>query len=107
MAYTMHTPFVVHVSQELGDDGHEIQARINYSVTPARAATLEEPAEEAGVWINAVTIDGSDAPGWLFEMVDLDQALRAELLAHAADCDEGAREDAAEARREELGMEGR
>jgi hypothetical protein len=107
MAYHMHTIFLVHVTLELGDDGHEVEARIDYSVSRARPATLEEPSEEASVSIDRITIDGSDAPGWLFEMAESDQALLDELMAHAADTEEHARDRAADERREDLRMEGR
>lgn len=107
MAYTMHTSFVVHVNNELGDDGHEVQARINYSVSKGYPDTFEEPGWGPSVSINALTADGTDAPGWLIGMAEEDDGLIAELLAHAADTDEHARDQAADARREEQMLERR
>lgn len=101
MPYTMHTSFVVHVCDQIGDDGHDIEAVIGFSVHPARAATLEEPAEDASVSIHNIYVDGSYAPGWLFEMAEKDDGLTAELLDHAVDTDEYDRDQAYDARRED------
>jgi hypothetical protein len=102
MAYTMHTSFIVHVNHELGDDGRDVAAKINYSVDKGYPATLEEPGCGPEVSINSISVDGINAPGWLFNMAAEDEALLSELLAHAADTDEDARDRAYEARREEL-----
>lgn len=102
MAYTMHTVFLVHVCDQIGDDGHEVKARINYSVSNGYSATLEEPGSGPEVSINSISVDGINAPGWLFEMAETDEGLLNELIAHAADTDEHARDEAADRRREEL-----
>jgi hypothetical protein len=105
MSYTMHTSFRVHVSDELGDDGHEIPARIIYSVMQGYPDTLEEPGCGPTVSINSIDIGGISAPGWLFSMVENDEGLANELLTHAAETDGHARDQAADARRDERMME--
>jgi hypothetical protein len=105
MAYTMHTSFVVHVSNELGDDGHDIDAKIAYTVSKGYPDTWEEPGCGPSVSIHAIYIDGGYAPGWLIGMAEEDEALAAELLAHAADTDEHARDQAADARRDDMRTE--
>lgn len=102
--YTMHTSFTVHLTHELGDDGHDVEACIKYRVYPGRAATLEGPAEGASVCIQTIHLDGSatEAPAWVYAMAEADGALTNELLAWAADRDEHARDEAADHRRETL-----
>lgn len=101
MAYTMHTQFTVHVCHELGDDGHDVDAKIAYSVDLGYPDTLEEPGCGPTVSINAIYIDGGFAPAWLIGMAEEDASLIEELLVHAADCEEIARDQVADARRED------
>lgn len=105
MSYLMHAAFTVHLKLELGDEGHELKARINYSVSKGYPDTREQPGCGPSVSINAISVDGINAPGWLFAMAEADEALTAELLQHAADTDEHDRDQAADSRREELRME--
>jgi hypothetical protein len=105
MSYTMHTTFVVNLTFDLGGDGHDLSVRINYSVSKGYADTLEEPGCGPSVSINSISAGGADAPAWLWAMAEADESLTGELLAHAADCDERARDDAADARRDDLMME--
>lgn len=105
MTYTMHTQFIVHVTHELGDDGHDVNAKIVYTVDRGYPATLQDPGCGPSVSISDVYVDGVVAPSWLAGVAEDDAGLIAELLAHAADCDEHARDQAADARREELQME--
>lgn len=101
MAYTMHTQFTVHVSHELGDDGHDVNAKIAYSVDLGYPDSLEEPGWGPTISINGIYIDGGYAPAWLIGIAEQDANLTEELLRHAADCEEIARDQAADARRDE------
>lgn len=101
MPYTMHTQFTVHVSDQLGDDGHDVNATITYSVDLGYPDSFEEPGCGPTVSISAIYIDGGYAPAWLIAIAEQDNGLTEELLKHASDCEEYRRDQAADARREE------
>ena len=101
MTYAMHTQFILHMTQELGDDGHDVSAKIIYTVSKGYADTLEEPGCGPSVSISDIYIDGAPAPSWMSAIAEDDAGLAAELLSHAADCDERARDQAADARHDE------
>lgn len=101
MTYSMHTQFIVHLTDELGYDGHDVPALILYSVNKGYPATQEEPSFGPTVSISEIIVDGKAAPAWIFRIAEDDGSLTAELLSHAADCDERAYDRATEARRDE------
>jgi hypothetical protein len=113
MPYTMHTGVIFTLTDDIDREEHEAKLRLKFRVYPARAATMTEPGEAASVSIQEADIEHGTglgrqfipAPPWLWPALESDQRLHAELLAHAADTDEYARDRAADARREEMMME--
>lgn len=108
--YTYRTGLAFTLSDSVDADQHSVDLTIRFTVHPGCKATLEEPGEGPSVSIQAATIitkmgtqlqREDDAPDWMWPFLEKDEALQAELLAHAADLEEYARDYAADARRED------
>src|SRR5206468_2406556 len=117
-SYTYKTGILFTLSDASEGDQHEVALTLKYAVSRGYAATLEEPGEGPSVSIESATITSTPqangqlarayaAPDWLWPFLEGDEALHAELLAHAADDDEYARNQAADARRKERMLEHR
>jgi hypothetical protein len=118
VTYTYKTGILFTLSDASAADPHEVTLTLKYTVSRGYAATLEEPGEGPSVSLQTATITATpqangqlrrayDAPDWLWPFLEGDEALHAELLAHAADDDEYARDQAADGRREERMLEDR
>lgn len=88
------------------DEPHRVHLTLKYRVECGAEATLEEPGYGPSVSIADAIIttrDGFTRPldGWLWTFLEDDDALTAELLTHAAYMDDYAREQKADAEREE------
>ena len=101
---TFKTGFAMHV----WDGGeYEFQAVISYRVYPGSPQTRDDPGCDATAEIETVRLvklDGTKeypVPAWLQAMLEGDEALLDSLLSDAADADEYARDQAADATREE------
>lgn len=112
--YTYRTGMDLRFSDSMDADEHSVDLTIHYTVSPGCRATFEQPGEGPTVSIQGATITSAigtklqredDAPDWMWPFLEKDAALAAELLAHAEDADEYARDQAAEARREERLLE--
>lgn len=112
MAYTYKTGLLFTLSDSVDAKEHDVELVIKYRVSPGSAPTREQPGEGPSVSIESATIRSlyimptthEPAPGWLWPYLNgfaEDEALIAELLAHAENADEAARDQAADARREE------
>lgn len=108
---SLHT-LKTHLRLSLGGvEEHEVDARVSYWFTPAWPASSMDPGSGATVEIDNIQIaNGKDfhgLPGWLVDAFRDDEELIADCLADKAESDEYAREQAADARREERFLEGR
>lgn len=93
---------------------YQVELAIRYSVNPARELAREQPGEGASVEFSSAKIivgHGSanrreyDAPDWLWPFIEADEELAGDMLEAAAADDEYARDQAADARREEQRLE--
>lgn len=113
MAHTYKTGIVFTLSDSSDALQHDVNLTLKFTVYPGCEPTREQPGEGPSVSIQSATIrclhrgDGRehDAPDWLWPFLEADEALAAEMLASAAHDDEYARDQAADARREERQME--
>lgn len=111
--YKYQTGILFTLSDAVGAAEHDVRLTLKYTVYPGCAPTLEQPGEGPSVSIQSATVYSHiatfrreyDAPEWLWPYLESDEALVAELLAHAANADEYARDQAADARREERTLE--
>jgi hypothetical protein len=109
MAYTYKTELLFTLSDGATEEPHRVKLEVKFTVNRARSATLEEPGEGASVSIHdahIVTTTGiyrnaEVAPNWLWPFLESDEALQSEMLTAAVEDDEYARDQAADARREE------
>jgi len=81
----------------LGGDDHAVPLELEYAVYRGRDATFEEPAEGPSLTITKATLTDSKgiryrAHDWLWEILEADQELAAELLSEANASDDDARE---------------
>jgi hypothetical protein len=112
--HTYKTELVFSLSDSVDADEHHIPLELRYTVYPGCEPPLEQPGEGPSTSIQRATIGGRfhplgahDAPSWLWSYLEGDEALLAEMLAHAAAANEYARDQAADARREERRLEER
>ena len=112
--YTYKTEVVFTLSDSVDAEQHHFPIVIRYTVYPGCAPTLEQPGEGPNASIQSASIGGAfhplgahDAPAWLWSYLEGDESLQAELLAYAADMNEHARDQAADAKREEQRLEKR
>lgn len=104
MAYTYRTGLSIGVCDPAD---HSLPIRLTFSVYPGCAATLEQPGEAASAElltaeVQVGPIEWVAVSEWLFSLLCGDSELNNEMLATAAEDDECARDQAADARREEL-----
>ena len=81
----------------LGGEDHAVPLEVEYTVDKSYPATREQPAEGGGVNIVKATLTDSKgtryrAHDWLWEILEADQELTAELLSEASASDDEARE---------------
>jgi hypothetical protein len=86
-----------------------IQVEVDYSWTAGRPATREQPEEGDSFDIETVFVvrdDGTKecAPFWLFEIVESDEGVAAELLSEAVKDHQCAADDHADMLREERAL---
>jgi hypothetical protein len=114
--HTYRTGIVFTLSDSADAVQYDVDLTIRFTVTPGAEATREEPGYGPSVEIrDAYVLSGigtikrseENAPDWLWPFLERDEDLAAELLAHAQQQDEYARDQADDARREELMMEER
>lgn len=106
---TYKTGILFTLSDSVDAKEHDVELVIKYRVSPGCEPTREQPGEGPTVSIESAILRSlhvmpttyEDAPRWLWPYLEDDEALTAELLAHAAASDEYARDQAADARREE------
>lgn len=106
---SLHT-LKTHLRLSLGGvDEHEVDARVSYWFTPAWPQSSMDPGSDASVEIDNIQIANGreyhSLPDWLVDAFRDDETLLADCLADKAESDEYAREQAADARREDLRME--
>ena len=114
MSYTYKTELVFTLSDSVDAEQRHFPLVIRYTVYPGCEPTLEQPGEGPSASIQSASLGGAfhplgahDAPAWLWSYLEGDEALNGELLAHAAQTDEYARDQAADARRDERKLEAR
>lgn len=85
---------------------HEVEARVSYWFTRAWPQSSMDPGSDATVEIDNIQIangrDYHSLPGWLVDSFRDDETLIADCMADKAESDEYARDQAADARREEM-----
>lgn len=106
-SYIFRTNLVIAVA---GLAEHEPALTIRYTVTPEWPPSLEDPGSPAEVTMTSISVKAlsgfdCEVEGWLWAYLEQDDDLHAELLAHAAADDEYRRDQAADARREEMQLE--
>lgn len=83
-----------------------VTAHVTYTVTTGHRGYYGQPAEGPSVEVTRLTLyrgtRPAPCPDWLSDDLTEDAAFIARLLADAAEQDECARDDAADARREEM-----
>lgn len=93
---------------------HQVELSIRYSVQPGCEPTREQPGEGPSVEFSSARIivgHGTvnrreyDVPDWLWPFIEADEELAGDMLQAARDADEYARDQAADARREEQKLE--
>jgi hypothetical protein len=89
-----------------GGEEQSVSLILRYYVHPGCEPTREQPGEAPYAEISAksrIHIAGDQYPlsDWMYDFLDPDETLRAELLSNAADADEYGRDQAADARRED------
>jgi hypothetical protein len=81
----------------IGGDDHAIPFEVEYTVSKGCEATREQPGEGPSVSILKATLTDSKgtryrAHDWLWEILEADKELEAELIAEANSSDDDARE---------------
>lgn len=83
-----------------------VTAHVTYTVTTGHQGYYGQPAEGPAVEVTGLTLRRgarpAPCPDWLADDLISDDAFIARLLSEAAEQDECARDDAADARREEM-----
>jgi len=112
-SYTYRTGIMFTLSDAREAKEHDVFLTLRYSVHPGCEPTREQPGEGPSVSIHSATVRSLsqtmsrweyDAPEWLWPHIEDDAALEAELLTHAAQQDEAARDSAADMHREERAL---
>lgn len=105
MSYTFHTELTFSFSDD-ADEPHRVPLILKYTITPGAEATREEPGYGASVNVQTAYIKTQDGfprelEGWMWLIMEADEALMDELIHHARCIDEWNAEQAADAKREE------
>ena len=102
-SYTYLDPIYI----DARDGGYiEASAEISYVVTWPYPASHGQPYEDASAEIQAVRLlrgnEALDLPQWLSDLITEGDRLTDELLTHAREVDEAARDDAADQKRQTM-----
>lgn len=114
--YIYRTDFMFSLSAGVNAAEHNLVLVLQYTVSPGCEATRDQPGEGSVVIVADAHIESGQGtiyrrtevvPNWLWPFIEGDEELQAEMLAHAAELDEYARDQAADAKREEQMLEAR
>ncbi len=114
--HTYRTGIVLSLSDSVDAAQHDVELIVRYTVRPGCEVTREQPGEGPSIEFSSATISQGyglvgfgrknyDAPDWLWTFIEKDEELQAELLSHAEQMDEYARDQVADAKREEQMLE--